>query len=181
MEKWTLQPLNNVEKQLIETWHDLVYAFLYKYGYSIENHYSIAIFGLIKGVQVWCRKPEINSKYQLQYVAWQYMRAECSNYTRTENAQKRKPVEPVVSLDAEQMENESIYNCVGGKSVEDEFVDMAAVELIMNELTGIQQSIVKMKMEGYENTEIILRLDYKPSTYYKELTRIKRRIRDLVA
>lgn len=172
MEKLVLQPLSQVEKEQAEKWHDLIYCFLHKNGYSIEIYYSIAVFGFLKGIQVWHRKKEVNGKYQLPYVSWQYMRAECSNYCRTENAQKRKPTEPVISLDVE----EGLHDCIGGKSVEDDFIDREMVKEILAELNCIQEIIVKKKMEGYTNTEIILECDIRPSTLYRNLAVIQRKV-----
>ena len=50
-----LQPLSEIEKHLAEENHDLVYSFLHRHEYSIEEFYNIAIFGLLKGIQNYCR------------------------------------------------------------------------------------------------------------------------------
>ena len=169
MEKMVLQPLTEKEKADAEKWHDLIYCFLHQYGYSIEEYYNVAVFGLLKGVQVWNRKKEIQNKVQIQHVIWTYLRAECSNYTRTENAKKRKPEEPIMSLNAE----EGWHDCIGGKSVEDEFLEREMIGLLFNELTENQRKIVEKRMAGYDNTEIIILLKISASIYYRELNKIK--------
>ena len=44
MENNKLQPLNDVEKRMSEEHHGLVYSFLHRHGYSIEEFYNICIF-----------------------------------------------------------------------------------------------------------------------------------------
>ena len=56
MERHTLQPLTENEKKFAEENHKLLYKFLHEYGYSIEEHYNIAVFGFLKSVQLYYRK-----------------------------------------------------------------------------------------------------------------------------
>lgn len=175
MERNKLQPLTEIEKQFIMENHNLVYSFLRKYGYSIEEYYNIAIFGLIKSVQAYSRRAEIKGKYSFPYVAFQYMRAEISNHFKMENSRKRKPEEKVLSLDADYAETEKLYNCTDGKSFEPETEIITAETLteLLENLTDIQRKITEMKLIGYTNKETYLILEIKPSTYYKELQRIR--------
>lgn len=175
MERNKLQPLTEREKQFIMENHNLVYSFLRKHGYSIEEYYNIAIFGLIKSVQVYNRKAELKEKYPFPYVAFQYMRAEISNHFKMANSKKRKLEGKVLSLDAEYSETENLYNCTEGKSFEPEMEIMTAETLseLLENLTDIQREITEMKLIGYSNKETYLILGIKPSTYYKELQRIR--------
>lgn len=169
-----IQLLTAHEQMEVERNHDLVYSFLHRHGYSIEDYYNIAIWGYLKGVQVYCRRQELQNKYSLEFVCNQYMRAEISNYRKVENAKKRKPAEIILSLDAEYAEEENLYNCVGGKSLEAEYMEAEHLKELLEKLSIIQRKIAELKMEGYSNREVFLILEIKPSTYYKELQRIKK-------
>lgn len=169
-----IQPLTAHEQVEIEKNHNLVDSFLHRHSYSIEDYYNIAIWGYIKGVQVYCRREDLQNKCSLEFVCNQYMRAEISNYRKVENAKKRKPTEIIISLDANYVEEETLHNCIGGKSLEAEYMEAERLKELLDNLSIIQRKIAKLKMEGYSNKEVFLILEIKPSTYYKELQRIKK-------
>lgn len=179
MENNRLQPLNDVEKRMSEEHHGLVYSFLHRHGYSIEEFYNICIFGYLKAIQTYNRREDLRKKYQLAFICEQYMRAEVKDHFRVQNAQKRKPTEIILSLDAEYSELEdsstrgNLYNCVGGKSVEDELMESELIEEVLENLSEVQRDILKLKLEGFSNKEVYLSLEIPTSTYYKELDRIK--------
>lgn len=180
MEKHKLQPLTEAEKQLAENNHNLVYSFLHRYGYSIEEYYNIAIFGYLKGIQIYNRRKDLQEKYQLAFICSQYMRSECGNYRRMENSQKRKPAETIISLDAEYSEHDTLYNCIGGKSLETEIMETELLTELLENLSEKQRKITEMKIKGYSNKETYIILEINPSTYYKELQRIKSVLNNLV-
>lgn len=173
MDNKKLQPLSEIEKRMSEENHGLVYSFLHRHGYSIEEFYNIVIWGYIKGIQIYNRRDDLKEKYQISFICEQYMRAEMSNHFKKENAKKRKPVGIVLSLDADYTETEPLYNCTGGKSAEDEVLESEALTEIMEILSDIQRKIISLRMDGFSNKETFLFLEIKPSTYYKELHRIK--------
>ena len=163
--------------------HNLVYDFLHRHGYSLENYYDVVIFGFLKAVQVYNRRKDLQEKYDFPFISQQYMRSEVGNHCRTENAKKRKPSETLVSLDAEYAETENLYNFVGvagGKSPESEMVEMERIAEILSRLSDIQRKIAGLKVDGYSNREIISALEIKPSTYYVEVNRIKKILSDLI-
>lgn len=173
MENRKLQPLSDMEKRMSEEHHGLVYSFLHRHGYSIEEFYSIVIVGFLKGIQIYNRREDLNRKYQLAFICEQYMRAEMSDHFKMLNAQKRKPAEKILSLDSDHAETENFYNCTGGKSTEDEVMESEALTEILEILSDIQRKIISLRMYGFSNRETFLFLEIKPSTYYKELHRIK--------
>ena len=61
----------------------------------------------------------------------------------------------------------SVENCLSRMML----LEMRLEELLEN-LSDVQRKITEMKMYGYNNKEIYLILEIKPSTYYKELQRI---------
>ena len=173
MDNIRLQPLNDVEKRMSEEHHGLVYSFLHRHGYSIEEFYNICIFGYLKAIQTYNRREDLRKKYQLAFICEQYMRAEVKDHFRVQNAQKRKPTETIISLDANYTETDNLYNLVGGKSVEDELMDSELLEELLENLSEVQRDILKLKLEGLSNKEVHLSLEIPTSTYYKELDRIK--------
>ena len=99
------------------------------------------------------------------------MRAEISNHFKAERASKRKSAETIISLDADYTEN--FYNCIGGKSLESEYLEMETMIELLENFSEIQRKIIQMKMDGYNNKEICLVYGINSSTYYKEMNRIK--------
>lgn len=177
MDNYKLEPLTNFEQKFATKNHNLVYCFLHRYGYSLENYYDVAIFGFLKAVQIYNRREDLRNKYDFPFISWQYMRVEIGNHFRMEDAVKRKPSGTVVSLDAEYSETENLYNCigaVGGKSPESEVMEMERVAELLNSLSDTQRKITEMKVDGYNNKEIYSALEMKSSTYYVEVQRIKK-------
>ena len=181
MENHKLQPLSEHEKQQAENNHSLVYSFLHRHGYDMENFYDVVVFGFLKGIQAYNCREDLRKKYQLAFICEQYMRSEIGNYFRTENAQKRKPTKKIISLDADYAESENFYNCVGGKSGETVLMESESIGGILENLSETQRKITVMKIKGYGNKEIYLILEIKPSTYYRELQRIKAVLEKLVS
>lgn len=183
MKNYKLQPLTDSERKYAMDNHNLVYAFLHRYGYSMENYYDVVIFGYLKAVQVYHRKENLHNKYDFPFISWWYMRAEIGNYFRMENAKKRKPAEPLVSLDVEYAETENLYNFIGvadGKSPESEVVAMERMTELLNVLSDTQRKITELKVDGYSSSEIFSALEMKPSTYYAEMQRIRKVFQSLI-
>lgn len=172
-----LQPLTDFERKFAAENHNLVYGFLNRYGYSLENYYDVVIFGFLKAVQIYNRREDLREKYDFPFISWQYMRSEIGNHCRMEEAKKRKPLGTLVSLDAEYVETENLYNCIGsvdGKSPESEIIAMERMSEMLGSLSDTQRKIAELKVDGYSNKEIFSALEIKPSTYYVEVNRIKR-------
>lgn len=174
MENHKLQPLTEYEKQQAEINHNLVFSFLHRHGYNMENFYDVVIFGYLKAIQVYIRREDLQKNFQLAFICEQYMRAEM------ENSKKRKPTGNIISLDADYAETENFYNCIGGKSAEDELMEAELMENILESLSDVQRKITEMRVKGYGNKEIYLILKIKTSTYYRELQRIKSALEKLV-
>ncbi|MBO5372096.1 MAG: hypothetical protein J6A75_05165 [Lachnospiraceae bacterium] len=160
--------------------HNWVYVFLHTYRYPVEDFYNHAIMGLIKGIQVYNRREDLRNKYDQKYICWQYMKSEVGNFFRIEKELKRKSMENMVSLDAENEEAENLYNCLGGKSVEAEYMEMETLEELLEKFSEIQRDILKLKFEGYNNKEVFVLLEIPSSTFYKEMQRIKAKMEKVV-
>lgn len=173
MENIKLQKLTEQERMEAEKNHSLVYSFLHRHKYSIEDFYNVVIFGYLKGIQVYFRREDLQEKFQLAFICEQYMRAEIGNHFKMENSQKRRPTETIISLDSDYAEDVNFYNCIGGKSSEAEVMEMLFVKELMDMLTESQRKIVELKVNGYNNSETCMLLEMPSSTFYKEMQRIK--------
>lgn len=176
-----LTKLTEKERKYAEENHNLIYSFLHRHGYSIEDYYNIAVFGYLKAVQIYHRKEKVKANYNFPFIAWQYMRAEISNHIKTENVKKRKPDAAVISLDTEQEKTESKYDSVTGtESAENTVVEMEMYQYMLNSLTEKQRKIVKAKLSGYSNQEILVLLNIPSSSFYKEMQKIKATIGKII-
>lgn len=180
MERHKLQPLNDHEKKFAEENHGLVYSYLRRNGYSIEEYYDIVVFGYLKAVQLYHRKEDLK-KYSFAQVSWLSMKSEISNHFTIEKALKRKPAEAIVSLDAEYADGENLYNTVGGKSFVINILDDDFVERALNHLSDSQRKMTRLKMDGYNNKEVCVLMDITQTVYYSEMRRIKAIVRELMA
>ena len=160
-----MQPLTEQEKQFAEKNHRLVYSFLHRYKYRIEDFYDIVIFGFLKAVQVYHRKENVKWKYDFAFIAWQYMRSEIGNHFRMESALKRKMETATIVLDE---------RYIGiGYSLEDEFIERESFLEYIQELDKEQRKMIRWRIRGYSNAETCDRLGMRKSTYYKKWNRIK--------
>lgn len=180
MKKHILQPLSETERKFAEENHNLVYSFLHRYNYSLEEYYNIVIFGYLKAVQVYYRREDIKGKFDFAFIAWQYMRAELGNHFRMENAKKRKQDGKLISLDAVYAEMETLHNTIGGKSAESSVMEKELLNDIMKNLSETQQEIAQLKITGYSNKEVYQVKGIKQSTYYKELKRIRNIVEEIL-
>lgn len=174
-----LRSLTATERKLAEENHNLIYTFLTKGKYNTEDYYNIVVFGYLKGIQVYCRRADLQEKYKLSVIVWNYMKAEIGNHFKRENAQKRATKETILSLYTEGTETESLYNLIGGKSAESDVLESIFAEGILKNLTETQRKIICIKAEGYNNTEACKLLEMASSTLYKEINRIKRILENL--
>lgn len=176
MTRQKLEPLTYLEQKYAEENHNLVYGFLHRYKYSIEEYYNIVIFGYLKAVQIYTRRKDLQSKYDFAFIAWQYMRSEIGHHFESERTQKRTLPEKSFSLNTEiKREDGTIETCdvADGKSAEDDVMEKMLIANIMEKLSEIQRKITQLKIDGFSNKEVYLLMDIKPSTYYKEMGRIK--------
>lgn len=168
-----LSPLTEPEKAYATANHNLIYSFLRKFGYDIEEYYNVAVIGFLKSVQVYHRRKNMRKQYSFQCISYQYMRSEIGNYIKATQAKKRRPAEIIISLDAEYADNETLYNCIVGKSLEAEIMEAESITELLENFSDIQRHIIKLKMDGYKNKEICVMLEIGATTFYKELRKIK--------
>ena len=173
MENNKLSPLTETERTYATANHNLIYSFLHRFGYDIEEFYSIAVIGYLKAVQIYHRREDLRNQYSFTCISYQCMRSQIGNYIKKMSTQKRKPSEPLSSLDAEYADMENLYNCIGGKSLESEYMEVESISELLEKFTDIQRNIIILRMEGYDNKEICELLEIGATTFYRELRKIK--------
>lgn len=183
MTEHKLEPLTYLEQKFAEENHSLVYGFLHRYKYSIEEYYNIVIFGYLKAVQIYTRRKDLQSKYDFAFIAWQYMRSEIGHHFESERTQKRTLPEKNFSFNTEiKREDGTIETCdvADGKSAEDDVMEKMLIANIMENLSDVQRKIAELKIDGYSNREVYLLLEIPASTYYMEMQRMKRVVDKLI-
>lgn len=173
MENHRLEYFTETERAFATANHNLIKSFLHRFGYDMEEYYSIAVPGYLKAVQVYLRREDLRKQYSFKCISYQYMRSEIGNYLKALKAKKRKPSELLISLDAEYDDMESLYSCIGGKSLESEYMEAESITELLERFSGIQRNIIILKLEGYDNKEICSLLEIGSTTFYKELRKIK--------
>lgn len=175
-----LEPLTDFERNFASENHNLVYGFLRRYGYNLENYYDVVIFGFLKAVQIYNRREDLRSKYDFAFISWQYMRSEIGNHMRTQGAKKRKPGETVISLDADYGEEENLHDRIGKNDPELEAVEAELLSEFLDSVSDRQRKIAEMRMCGYGSSEIYSKLGISQSAYYMEMRRIKAALEKMI-
>lgn len=173
MENNKLSRFSESERTFATDNHNLIFSFLHKFGYDIEKYYSIAVMGYLRAVQLYHRREDLRNQYSFACISYQCMRSQIGNYIKAMNTHKRKPIESIISLDAEYDEMDNLYNCIGGKCIESEIIEAESITELLKRFSGIQRNIIILKMEGYDNKEICELLEIGATTFYKELRKIK--------
>ena len=170
-----LEPLNAAEQATAEMYHDYITSVLHMLKCSVDEFYDIAAIGYLRAVQAYHRTPGLKDKCALFTVCKYRIHREIGHYFHAQNAAKRKPKEPTISLDAIiEGNNDDYYNCIeGGQSCEDIAVEDEDFAEILATMTAQQQRIAMMKMEGYNHTEIKGELKIGQTALKKELDSIK--------
>lgn len=177
----TILPLTEYEKQLAEQCHDMVYIYLKKHYYDIEEYYDIAIMGLLAGVQQWNRSKEVKEKYSISTICTRNIHGAIVTHLRDENRQKRKPSGGFTSLDLQlEDSNESFINSIITPTLEDEFFaehdrleEIDRIKSVLAQLTDTQKRIVLLKAGDRTNREIAKKMQIPYQKINWELNRIR--------
>lgn len=128
MSKFTLQPLTEKEKRLAEKYHNAVYSFLHRHGYSIEEYYDVAIMGFLKGIQKYNRDESLQ-QWSILTICEYKMQTAISQEIKKRYTKSRKSECGCVSLDAPYFEykdgrEKNLLDMLPTESLEDEFFRM---------------------------------------------------------
>lgn len=166
-----LTPLTEEQRIFCENNHNLVYSFLHKHGYNIEDYYSIAVVGYIKACQIYLTREDLQEKYDFAFIAHMNMKSEIGNQLRIEQSYFRQTNNDTMSID---VDTESYYNVLkDGQNIELEFLENEFVKNVLSALTSVQSEILILKMNGYSRKEILDKVNLDIPEYRKQIRLIK--------
>lgn len=185
--KHLLHPLTEEQKAFAEKNHNLVYQFLHRKNYSIEEYYNVVILDYIMACQIYLEREDLQEKYAFPIIAYMRMTSAISNHFKAKNCQCRKSAHGTVSM--EQLSDPDI-------GIEKEIVaeDLDALEKIIQSeqdaqfmenilllLPERQGKIVLYLMDGYKEREIYKFLGIGRKIYRSDMAKIKDTLEKLVS
>ena len=97
--KHVLHPLTEEQKAFAEINHNLVYQFLHRKNYSIEEYYNVVILDYIMACQMYLERNDLQEKYAFPIIAYMRMNSAISNHFKAKNCQCRKSAHGTVSME----------------------------------------------------------------------------------
>ena len=187
----TILPLTEYERQLAEQCHEMVYIYLKKHYYDIEEYYDIAVMGLLAGVQQWNRNEGIKEKYAISTICSRNIHGAIATHFRDENRQKRKPSGGYISIDKNFDEgNDTFINCIITPSLEDEFFakydnleetdNARKMEVLMKKINHLklssrQMDVINLLIIGHKFSEMDKELGISKQAVYQMVKKIRKK------
>lgn len=184
--KHVLHPLTEGQKAFAEINHNLVYQFLHRKNYSIEEYYNVVILDYVMACQMYLEREDLQEKYAFPIIAYMRMNSAISNYFKEKNCQCRKSVHGTISI--EQLSNPDIGT--GKEPASDNLdtleriiqseQDAQFMENILLLLPERQGKIVLYLMDGYKEREIYKFLGIGRKIYRSDMEKIKDTLENLI-
>jgi hypothetical protein len=95
-------PLTQIEADYAAEHHDLIYAFLRKNHYPVDEYYDVVVFGYLRAVRKYLSREELRS-YAFSTIAFAAMRSSMGNHRAS--ADRRIPARDILPFD-----EESVYD-----------------------------------------------------------------------
>ena len=184
--KHVLHPLTEEQKAFAEMNHNLVYQFLHRKNYSIEEYYNVVILDYVMACQMYLEREDLQEKYAFPVIAYMRMNSAISNHFKARNCQCRKAVNGIVSmeelLDPETGTTKEIAadNSDALENIIQLDQDRYYMENILLALSDQQGRIVLCLMDGYKEREIYKLLGIGRKIYRSELSEIRGTLEKLV-
>lgn len=180
-----LHPLTEKQKAFAEKNHNLVYQFLHRKNYSIEEYYNVVILDYVMACQMYLERKDIQEKYAFPVIAYMRMNSAISNHFKARNCQCRKLEHGTVSI--EQLSDPNIGTEKGLASdnldVLERIIqseqDKHFMENILLLLPDRQGKIVLYLMDGYKEREIYKFLGIGRKIYQSDMEEIKETLENL--
>ena len=183
--KHLLHPLTEEQKAFAEINHNLVYQFLHRKNYSIEEYYNVVILDYVMACQMYLERKDIQEKYAFPVIAYMRMNSAISNHFKARNCQCRKAVNGIVSMEelldpetgtAEEIaaDNSDVLERIIQSEQDEHFI-----ENILLLLPERQRKIVLYLMDGYKEREIYKFLGIGRKIYQSDMEKIKDALENL--
>lgn len=152
----------------------VVYMYLKMKGYDLEEYFDIAIFGYLKAVQLYMRKPELR-RYKFSTIAQHQMFAEIHREWTDRNRMKRKEDIPAVRLDSMNRETEKeLYETVSTvEDFADELITQLYWQRVLLKLKPDDRRLIGMMLDGLNIREMAEREGTSHQAVHQRITRIR--------
>ena len=184
--KHILHPLTEEQKAFAEIYHNLVYQFLRRKNYSIEEYYNVVILDYVMACQMYLEREDLQEKYDFPIIAYMRMNSAISNYFKAMNCQCRKSEHGIVSM-------EELTDSKSGTGKEPASDNLDTLEKIIQAeqdehfmenilllLPERQGKIVLYLMDGYKEREIYKFLGIGRKIYQSDMKEIRDALENLV-
>lgn len=184
--KHILHPLTEEQKAFAEINHNLVYQFLHRKNYSIEEYYNVVILDYVMACQMYMEREDLQEKYDFPIIAYMRMKSAVSNHFKAKNCQCRKAVNGIVSmeelLDPETGTAKEIAadNSDALERIIQSEQDAQFMENILLLLPERQGKIILYLMDGYKEREIYKFLGMGRKIYRSDMEKIKDTLENLL-
>lgn len=184
--KHILHPLTDEQKAFAEINHNLVYQFLHRKNYSIEEYYNVVVLDYVMACQMYLEREDLQEKYAFPVIAYMRMNSAISNYFKAKNCQCRKSAHGTVSI--EQLSDPNIGTekelASDNLDVLERIIRSEQDEQFMENLLLLlperQGKIVLYLMDGYKEREIYKFLGIGWKIYRSEMEKIKDALENLL-
>ena len=184
--KHVLHPLTDEQKAFAEINHNLVYQFLHRKNYSIEEYYNVVVLDYVMACQMYLEREDLQEKYAFPVIAYMRMNSAISNHFKAKNCQCRKSAHGTVSM--EQLSDPDIGT---GKEPASDNLDVLEkiiqseqdehfIENILLLLPERQGKIVLYLLDGYKEREIYKFLGIGRKIFQSEVEEIKDTLENLL-
>lgn len=167
--------LTEQERDFAEKNHNLIYSFLHKNRLEISEFYDSAVFGFLRAVATYHRKPGLKEKYEFYVIAWTAMRCDVHNEM---DSRRRRATHEAYSLDAATEDGTPLSGFV--KDVRDDFWQAEEemelhrmLALFMEELTVRQRQQMIARLLGYKRKDIVMAQGISTSTYQTDSAAVR--------
>ena len=184
--KHVLHPLTEEQKAFAEINHNLLYQFLRRKNYSIEEYYNVVILDYVMACQMYLERNDLQEKYAFPIIAYMRMNSAISNHFKAKNCQCRKSAHGTVSI--EQLsdpdvgmgneppsDNLHVLERIAQTEQDEHFIE--SVLLLLPERQG---KIVLYLMDGYKEREIYKFLGIGRTIYQSDMKEIRDALENLL-
>lgn len=184
--KHVLHPLTEEQKAFAEINHNLVYQFLHRKNYSIEEYYNVVILDYVMACQMYLEREDLQEKYAFPVIAYMRMNSAISNHFKAKNCQCRKSAHGTVNME----ELTDPKSGTGKEPASDNLdtlekiiqaeQDEHFIENILLLLPERHGKIVLYLMDGYKEREIYKSLGIGRKIYQSDFGEIKDVLQNLL-
>lgn len=165
-----MQKLTQIQKQLVEKNHNLIYGFAHKYKLKVDEYYDILALALCQAAMQYCK-----DKSQFPTFAYICMTNAIRNYIKSEN----KNVIPLIYLDADYTDStsddENLLNVITNNNLQlDIEVEGKQIsQILFSMLSDKEKQIVIDRVNGLSEKQIAIKMGCTHQNIHDWIKRIR--------